>query len=68
MIYRRKRRRLGYMALVSSQGMYMTVLPDKTPCLSCVFTEMPVGGLTCDTAGIISPAVQMVSLISKQRR
>lgn len=50
-----------YGACVSSQGMYMTVLPDKTPCLSCVFTEMPVGGLTCDTAGIISPAVQMVS-------
>ncbi|KPN13650.1 thiamine biosynthesis protein MoeB [Bacillus australimaris] len=50
-----------YGACVSSQGMYMTILPDKTPCLSCVFTAMPVGGLTCDTAGIISPAVQMVS-------
>lgn len=50
-----------YGACVSSQGMYMTILPDKTPCLSCVFTDMPVGGLTCDTAGIISPAVQMVS-------
>lgn len=50
-----------YGACVSSQGMYMAILPDKTPCLSCVFTAMPVGGLTCDTAGIISPAVQMVS-------
>lgn len=50
-----------YGACVSSQGMYMTILPGKTPCLSCVFTSVPVGGLTCDTAGIISPAVQMVS-------
>ncbi|MDM5297733.1 MoeB/ThiF family adenylyltransferase [Bacillus pumilus] len=50
-----------YGACVSSQGMYMTILPNETPCLSCVLTTMPVGGLTCDTAGIISPAVQMVS-------
>ncbi|MFS0654299.1 ThiF family adenylyltransferase [Bacillus sp. 179-C3.3 HS] len=50
-----------YGACVSSQGMYMVILPNETPCLSCVFSSMPVGGMTCDTAGIISPAVQLVS-------
>ncbi|MFJ5963589.1 MoeB/ThiF family adenylyltransferase [Bacillus sp. NPDC093026] len=50
-----------YGACVSSQGMYMVILPNETPCLSCVFKAMPAGGVTCDTAGIIAPAVQMVS-------
>ncbi|NPC92387.1 thiamine biosynthesis protein MoeB [Bacillus sp. WMMC1349] len=50
-----------YGACVSSQGMYMTIVPGETPCLRCLFAEIPIGGETCDTAGIISPAVQMVS-------
>jgi adenylyltransferase/sulfurtransferase len=50
-----------YGGCVSSQGMYMTFIPGETPCFSCVFNHIPAGGLTCDTAGIISPAVQMVA-------
>ncbi|MBK4208123.1 thiamine biosynthesis protein MoeB [Bacillus licheniformis] len=50
-----------YGACVSSQGMYMTIIPQKTPCLACLFEDVPIGGATCDTSGIISPAVQMVS-------
>lgn len=50
-----------YGACVSSQGMYMTIIPKKTPCLACLFEDVPIGGATCDTSGIISPAVQMVS-------
>ncbi|KAA6453050.1 MoeB/ThiF family adenylyltransferase [Bacillus swezeyi] len=50
-----------YGACVSSQGMYMTIIPGSTPCLACLFEEIPIGGATCDTSGIISPAVQMVS-------
>ncbi|MCY8271161.1 MoeB/ThiF family adenylyltransferase [Bacillus sonorensis] len=50
-----------YGACVSSQGMYMTIVPGRTPCLACLFEEIPIGGATCDTSGIISPAVQMVS-------
>ncbi|MGG3573090.1 MoeB/ThiF family adenylyltransferase [Bacillus gobiensis] len=50
-----------YGGCVSSQGMYMAFIPGETPCFSCVFTHLPTGGLTCDTAGIISPAVQMVA-------
>lgn len=50
-----------YGACVSSQGMFMTVIPGETPCLSCLFEQIPVGGATCDTAGIIPPAVHIVS-------
>ncbi|WP_077736901.1 MoeB/ThiF family adenylyltransferase [Bacillus sonorensis] len=50
-----------YGACVGSQGMYMTIVPKSTPCLACLFGEIPIGGATCDTSGIISPAVQMVS-------
>ena len=49
-----------YGACVGSYGITYTIIPGKTPCLSCLMETVPLGGLTCDTAGIISPAVQMV--------
>ncbi|MFT4415875.1 thiazole biosynthesis adenylyltransferase ThiF [Fredinandcohnia humi] len=49
-----------YGACVGSYGISYTILPGKTPCLHCLLETVPMGGLTCDTAGIISPAVQMV--------
>ncbi|MBM7649745.1 molybdopterin/thiamine biosynthesis adenylyltransferase [Bacillus ectoiniformans] len=49
-----------YGACVSSYGISYTILPGKTPCLNCLLDQVPIGGMTCDTAGIISPAVQMV--------
>ncbi|MCH1627079.1 thiazole biosynthesis adenylyltransferase ThiF [Fredinandcohnia quinoae] len=49
-----------YGACVGSYGISYTILPGKTPCLNCLLETVPMGGLTCDTAGIISPAVQMV--------
>lgn len=49
-----------YGACVSSYGISYTILPGETPCLHCLLETVPMGGLTCDTAGIISPAVQMV--------
>ncbi len=48
-----------YGACVGSVGMSLTILPGKTPCLNCLLQAIPVQGLTCDTGGIISPAVQM---------
>lgn len=52
-----------YGAAVSSYGATMTVLPGKTPCLRCVFDEMPPAGSspTCDTAGVIMPIISTVS-------
>lgn len=49
-----------YGACVGSYGISYTILPGKTPCLNCLLETVPMGGLTCDTAGIISPTVQMV--------
>lgn len=49
-----------YGACVGSYGISYTILPGETPCLNCLLETVPLGGLTCDTAGIISPTVQMV--------
>jgi len=47
-----------YGGAISSSGMTMNIIPSKTPCLRCVHPEVPSGArmLTCETAGIISPA------------
>jgi adenylyltransferase/sulfurtransferase len=50
-----------YGACVGSYGMVFTIIPGKTPCLNCLLKAIPMQGLTCDTAGIISPAVGMVT-------
>lgn len=49
-----------YGACVGSVGMSYTIIPNKTPCLNCLLKTIPLQGLTCDTGGIIAPAVQMV--------
>ncbi|HFR4185129.1 thiazole biosynthesis adenylyltransferase ThiF [Bacillus cereus] len=49
-----------YGACVGSYGLSYTIRPSKTPCLSCLLQSIPLGGATCDTAGIISPAVSLV--------
>ncbi|MGE0127110.1 MAG: ThiF family adenylyltransferase [Blastocatellales bacterium] len=52
-----------YGAAVSSYGVQMTILPHVTPCLRCVFPEMPAPGTspTCDTAGVILPIIATVA-------
>ncbi|EIM04912.1 thiamine/molybdopterin biosynthesis ThiF/MoeB-like protein, partial [Planococcus antarcticus DSM 14505] len=49
-----------YGACVGSYGICYTIIPGETPCLNCLLENIPMGGVTCDTVGIISPAVQMV--------
>ncbi|EDL65538.1 thiazole biosynthesis adenylyltransferase ThiF [Bacillus sp. SG-1] len=49
-----------YGACVGSYGICYTIVPGETPCLHCLLESVPLGGATCDTAGIISPAVGMV--------
>ncbi|GAB4074097.1 thiazole biosynthesis adenylyltransferase ThiF [Barrientosiimonas marina] len=49
-----------YGSIVASYGISYTILPQSSPCLNCLLQGMPVGGLTCDTGGVISPVVQMV--------
>src|SRR6185369_11075007 len=52
-----------YGAAVSSYGTTMTIIPGKTPCLRCIFEDMPDAGSspTCDTAGVIMPIIATVS-------
>lgn len=45
---------------VGSTGMSYTVLPGETPCLYCLLNTTSMSGATCDSVGVISPAVQMV--------
>jgi molybdopterin-synthase adenylyltransferase len=53
-----------YGAAVGSYAATLTVLPGRTPCLACVFPERPQGlQETCDTAGIISPAVAWAAAV-----
>ncbi len=49
-----------YGGCVGSYGMTFTILPGQTPCLNCLLGTIPLGGDTCDTVGVIPPAVQIV--------
>jgi molybdopterin/thiamine biosynthesis adenylyltransferase len=52
-----------YGAVVASGGLVMPVLPGVGPCLRCLFREPPPPGTlaTCDTAGVLGPAVGAVA-------
>lgn len=54
-----------YGAAVSSYGTTMTIIPGETPCLRCIFDEMPDAGSspTCDTAGVIMPIISSISAV-----
>ncbi|NUU63674.1 ThiF family adenylyltransferase [Paenibacillus agri] len=50
-----------YGACTGSSGISMTVLPGESACLHCLIDELHAEGDTCDTVGIIQPAVQMTA-------
>ncbi|MFI5174234.1 MAG: ThiF family adenylyltransferase [Terriglobia bacterium] len=52
-----------YGAAVASEGAVMVILPGVTPCLRCLFEDLPPAGSapTCETAGVIAPAVTVVA-------
>jgi len=53
-----------YAAAVGSYGITLNVLPGATACLACVFPDSPQGTFeTCETAGILNPAVNFVASI-----
>lgn len=53
-----------YGAVVGSYATTLTVIPGRTPCLACVFPKPPQGMHdTCDTVGVIAPAVAWASAI-----
>ena len=52
-----------YGGVVGARGTAMAILPGKTPCLRCLLPATPATGEgdTCETVGVLAPAVQMVT-------
>ena len=51
-----------YAGAVGSYAVTMNILPGETACLACIFPKPPTGTVeTCDTAGILNPAVNFAA-------
>src|SRR5260370_3461598 len=52
-----------YGGCIGSHGQTMTILPNETPCLRCVFEAAPAPGEagTCETAGVLGPIVNIIA-------
>src|ERR1700733_4071541 len=54
-----------YAAAVGTYAVTMNILPGETACLACIFPESPRGTVeTCETAGILNSAVNLVASIA----
>jgi molybdopterin/thiamine biosynthesis adenylyltransferase len=54
-----------YTAAVGSYGVTLNIRPGATPCLACIFPDSPRGAQeTCETAGILNSAVNLVASIA----
>jgi adenylyltransferase/sulfurtransferase len=51
-----------YGACVGTEGRVMTICPNKTACLRCIFPQPPDPNeiATCDTAGVLGPVAAIV--------
>ena len=53
-----------YAAAVGSYGASLNVIPGTTACLACIFPDSPTGIVeTCETAGVLGSAVNLVASI-----
>ncbi|MBI2849793.1 MAG: ThiF family adenylyltransferase [Chloroflexi bacterium] len=53
-----------YGGAISSSGMTMNIIPGETACFRCFWASPAVSGaLTCDTAGVISPAPLIIGAL-----
>lgn len=54
--------RLIYAGAIATHGTVLTVFPGRTPCLRCLFPDIPEPGSqpTCETAGVLGPASSAV--------
>ena len=50
-----------YGACVGSSGTVFPFIPGRSACFRCLLPVLPSVNETCDTAGIIAPAVQIVA-------
>lgn len=51
-----------YGAAVGSVGLSMTIIPEQTPCIRCLFETSPPPGMTptCDTAGVLGSVTGLI--------
>ncbi len=54
-----------YGGVLGAEGQVMAVLPGETACFACMVPEPPAPGAspTCDTAGVLGPAVGVVAAL-----
>jgi adenylyltransferase/sulfurtransferase len=53
-----------YAAAVGGYGATLNVVPGTTACLACIFPDLPTGMVeTCETAGVLNSAVNLVASI-----
>jgi adenylyltransferase/sulfurtransferase len=54
-----------YGGCIGAEGQTMTIVPGESPCLRCLMQDMPPPGTTptCDTAGILSPIINVIASI-----
>lgn len=54
-----------YGGAVGSYGMTMSIIPRQTPCLRCLFAQIPPPGTTptCETAGILGAVPALIGAI-----
>lgn len=52
-----------YGACVGSTGVVFPFIPGESSCFRCLLPAMPTVNQTCDTAGIIPPAVQVTAAL-----
>lgn len=53
-----------YAAAVAAYAVTMNIIPNETACLACMFPAPPQGTVeTCDTAGILNSAVNLIGSI-----
>lgn len=55
-----------YSAAVASYGVTMTIRPNQTPCLRCLFPVAPAPGTaeTCETVGVIGPICGVIGSLA----
>lgn len=52
-----------YGACIGSSGTVFPFVPGRSACFHCLLPVLPAGNDTCDTAGIIAPAVQTTAAL-----
>ena len=53
--------------VLGTSGQVMTFSPGKTACLRCIMDSVPETTETCDTAGVLGPAVNLIASLQVTR-